>query len=334
VDRSVRNRAPRARQAARRAGVAAVTLVAVMPAACGGTQPAASSSVAAKPAGAEGARPDSLTSIHRVTYRSSSGSRVSALLASPKAVSTRGCLVLADGYGSPAKGSGRLGQTAAELGLATFSLASGQEDRQAPISPARTLREPAQIAARVNKALSELRGGLRYLDAQGYCRQNVAAVGVGLYGVVVTLLAATDPHVRAAVVVGAPASWRSLLAAAPLPHGTGRAASQTSAARASAVAAQILSPLDPDRWIGRISPRPVMVVSARNDPSVPLASGLALQRAAGNPNTAVTDDGGQDATRGASAEANDQAIGSFLLRNVVEPTYEVSANPNGTYLQP
>jgi hypothetical protein len=311
-----------------------VLLAAVIPAACGGTQPAASSSVPAKPASAEGARPDSLASIHRVTYRSSSGSRVSALLATPKAVSTRGCLVLEDGSASPAKGSGRLGQTAAELGLATFSLASDREGGHATISPARTLREPAQIAARVNKALDELRGGVHYLDAQAYCRQNVAAVGVGIDGVVTTLLAATDPHVRAAVVVATPASWQSLLASAPSRHRAGGTGAQTRAAAGSAAAAQILSPLDPDRWIGRISPRPVMVVSARDDPSVPLASGLALQRAARNPNTAVTDDGGQDPTRGGATEANDQAIGSFLLRNVVEPTYEVSANPNGTYLQP
>jgi hypothetical protein len=322
VDRGVRNRAPRERQAKRHALIAAITLAAVIPTACGSAKPAVSTSARANPAHTETSPGDSLASVKRVTYPSAGRRRVAALLATPNAVSTRGCLVLEDGSVSTAEGSGRLGQTAAELGLDTLSLDNRGENGQ-PTSLARALREPRQSAARVSAALGELRGGVRYLEAQGYCRQNVGAVGVGLYGVVVTLLAATDSHLRTAVVVAAPASWRSL-----------RASPRTRAARASAVAAQILSPLDPERWIGRISPRPVMVVSARDDPSVPLASGLALQTAARNPKTTLTVDGGQDPTRGTDAEGNDQAIGSFLLRNLVEPTYEVSGNPNGTYIQP
>jgi fermentation-respiration switch protein FrsA (DUF1100 family) len=287
-------------------------LAAAMPTACGSARPAASTTARANPTHTEASPADSLASVKRVTYLAAGGRRVSALLATPNAVSTRGCLVLEDSSASSAEGSGRLGQTAAELGLATLSLEASGENGQ-PTWLARALREPRQTGARVREALGELRGGVRYLDAQRYCRQNVAAVGVGLYGVVVTLLAATDSQVRAAVVVDAPASWLSPPACA---------------------AAQILSPLDPERWIGRVAPRPVMVVSTRNDPSVPLASGLALQAAARNPKTTVTVDGGQDPTRGSAAEGNDQAIGSFLLRNLVEPTYEVSGNPNGTYLLP
>lgn len=41
--------------------------------------------------------------------------------------------------------------------------------------------------------------------------------------------------------------------------------------------------LKPERWVGRISPRPVMVVHARNDPSYPEQSILALDRALRQP---------------------------------------------------
>jgi dienelactone hydrolase len=41
--------------------------------------------------------------------------------------------------------------------------------------------------------------------------------------------------------------------------------------------------LKPERWVGRISPRPVMVVHARNDPSYPEQSIVALDRALRQP---------------------------------------------------
>jgi hypothetical protein len=44
--------------------------------------------------------------------------------------------------------------------------------------------------------------------------------------------------------------------------------------------------------------------------------------------------GGHNPAVGPDASGNAQAIASFLLCDVVEPTYGVSGNNNGTFVQP
>jgi len=41
--------------------------------------------------------------------------------------------------------------------------------------------------------------------------------------------------------------------------------------------------LGPEQWVGRISPRPVIIINARQDPSFPASSIEALHKAANEP---------------------------------------------------
>jgi hypothetical protein len=41
--------------------------------------------------------------------------------------------------------------------------------------------------------------------------------------------------------------------------------------------------LGPEQWVGRISPRPVIIINAKNDPSFPASSITALHNAANEP---------------------------------------------------
>jgi hypothetical protein len=64
---------------------------------------------------------------------------------------------------------------------------------------------------------------------------------------------------------------------------------------------------------------------------VPRASARILQAAARTPKVVVNYDGGHDPLAGAAAPTHANAIGSFLLRYVIEPTFGISARADGTY---
>jgi fermentation-respiration switch protein FrsA (DUF1100 family) len=57
---------------------------------------------------------------------------------------------------------------------------------------------------------------------------------------------------------------------------------------------EVLGPYDLERWIGRIAPRPVMLVEGRHDPIVSPADALQLAAAARPPKTVLYFDGGHD----------------------------------------
>jgi fermentation-respiration switch protein FrsA (DUF1100 family) len=80
-----------------------------------------------------------------------------------------------------------------------------------------------------------------------------------------------------------------------------------------------LAPLDSDRFVGRIAPRPVLILNGIHDPTVPRSSATAFQSAARAPKVIVNYEGGHIPQQGAAAVGNAERIASFLLRYVVEP---------------
>jgi fermentation-respiration switch protein FrsA (DUF1100 family) len=164
-----------------------------------------------------------------------------------------------------------------------------------------------------------------YLEKQAYCSRNIAYGGVSLGGAIGTIVAATDKRVKAAVLIVTPGSWRGVRTADPW------------AARHPGVIAafaRLTSPLDPYRFIGQISPRPVLILSGINDQTVPLPNARMLQAAARQPKTIIDYKGGHNPVDSPDASSIAQAVTSFLLRNIVEPTYGITPKANGTFSQP
>jgi pimeloyl-ACP methyl ester carboxylesterase len=206
-------------------------------------------------------------------------------VAIPRAARSRGCVIWQDGQGSKHNASDAW-QGFASLGLTTVSIQFRRSRSD-----------------RMRGTVADLRSGLDYLEKQPYCQRNVAYAGVGLGGIVGTVLAAEDARIRAAVLASTPATFR-------------------------------VSSLDPVRFIGRISPRPVLVLSGLDDRAIPRSNARRLQAAARPPKTIVNYRGGHDPTAGPAASKNGQAVASFLLRRVVEPTYGISGSGDGTFTQP
>lgn len=83
----------------------------------------------------------------------------------------------------------------------------------------------------------------------------------------------------------------------------------------------LLSPLNPDRWVGRITPRPLLLMIGRADPIVSPAAARLTERAAREPKTVVLYRGGHIPLAGTSTSSNAGQIGAFLLKNLIEPTF-------------
>jgi fermentation-respiration switch protein FrsA (DUF1100 family) len=309
----------------RRVALAALPAVgALMVNACGGGGAATH--------GQTSGEPDGLVEGHTVTYTSSfDGSPVTALVATPRAGPSRGCVIVQYGLGSKKEDSAQTWQAMAALGLTTVSIDIRYHGARAssPTQLEQVVRNSNTIAEMLRGTVADLRSAIDVLEKQPYCRHNVAYVGTSLGGGIGTILAATDKRVKAAAIISTPGTFRATLTTPGIPYLPGVAHHP----RDLAAALRILSPLDPARFIGRISPRPVLIMSGREDETVPLSSARVLQAAARKPSTIVDYNGGHDPASGPDATSNAQAIASFLLRNIVEPTYGVSGNANGGFTQ-
>jgi uncharacterized protein len=294
---------------------------------CGGGSPSSSSTATSTLRGSAGSV-QGLVSVRQITYVSPTGGSVAALVAVPRTNERRGCLIWEFGYGSTKQSSAAVWQGAATLGLATLSIDFHRDGRALTAAGQKTaMQDPAALATLVRETVSDLRGAVAYLHRQPYCRGNVAYAGMSLGGIVGTLLAATDDGVDAAVIMSTPGTFRSVVGGDVALPGI------RSHPDRLAAALELLSPLDPDRFVGRIAPRPVLILSGTKDAVVPHASELALEAAARAPKVVVNYDGGHNPLTGAAAAKHANAIGSFLLRYVVEPTFGISGRADGTYTQ-
>jgi cephalosporin-C deacetylase-like acetyl esterase len=277
-------------------------------------------------------RLDGLVDVHTVTYRSSfDGSAVSALVARPRAASSRGCLIWENGLGSKKEDSAEAAQGFATLGLTTFSIDLRHHGARAsnPADLEQAMSESKRIAELIRGTVGDLHSAVGYLQKQPYCRRNVAYAGISLGGIIGTILTATDDRVKAAVLMSTPGTFRAAMTRGtqPILHGIARDAARLAAA------VRTLSPLDPARFAGRISPRPVLILSGLADKSLVISDIHRLQAAARKPKTIVEYRGGHDPLAGPAAASNAEAVASFLLRYIVEPTFGVSGNANGTFAQ-
>jgi len=256
-------------------------------------------------------KPEDLVDVRTITYKSSlDGAEVTGLAAVPRAVKSRGCVIWQYGFRSTKEDSHYAWQPLAALGLTTFSIdfryhgarGNGAQDFQ------EILAQPAKFRAMVRGTIADLRSAIDVLERQPYCHNNVAYVGVSLGGAIGTIVAADDQRVRSTVLAVTPGTWNNV---ETIPPG--------------------VSEYDPDRYVGKIAPRPLLILSGLTDTTVSIANSRKLQAAAGKSKTVVDFDGGHDPAVGPDGVSNANTIFSFLLRTVVEPTYGIAGGKDGTF---
>ena len=242
-----------------------------------------------------------------------------AVFSIPRAYPARGCLIWEGAAGSTKAATESVWGPAARLGLAVFAIDLRDQGQRAtsPTQLADVARSPNGVRTLVTASVKDLERAVEYLWTQPSCRHNVGYAGLGLGGIVGSILAALDPHIHVAILAAVPPSWRALIATRATAFLSGIA---DQPARLSA-ALRSLSPLDPDRWVGRISPRPVLLLFDRSDPAVPLAAARQTVAAAGEPKAVVYYDSASNSLLGGVAPGATNPVEIFLLKYLVEPSF-------------
>jgi pimeloyl-ACP methyl ester carboxylesterase len=237
--------------------------------------------------------------VQQLEYTSVDGTQVPALFAVPTGKPPLGCLIFVPGFGSTKEAVPELRQGLARLRLATFSIdARNVGARGGPEQAAAAIRTPEGIRKMLLDTVADLRVGLDWLEQQPECHSNIAVLGTSFGATVATHLAAQDRRVKAAVLTSVGATYKQTILMRPLVAQTVPdlpnyvPGAEDPAVLAHAV--EVLGPYDLERCIGRIAPRPVMLVEGRHDPIVSPADALQLAAAARPPKTVLYFDGGHD----------------------------------------
>ncbi|MGH2872987.1 MAG: alpha/beta hydrolase family protein [Solirubrobacteraceae bacterium] len=271
-------------------------------------------------------RRDGSLVVETLSYSSVDGHRVPAVFAVPTALEPRGCVIYQGGAGQTKEESPgpAVWRGLGTIGLATFTI----EPRETGLSQVlAALKTPETLRAFALDAVVDLRVGLDWLERQRACHHNIAYMGTSFGGVIGVLLAGQDPRIKAAVLTSiGPTFKEAMLVTAQAAKGSpdypfvqvpGAATDPQLLARA----VDILGPYDPDKWIGRIAPRPVMLIEGRFDPNVPPIDALELAAAARDPKTVLYFNGGHEPFEpGPDLQMVLVRVAEFLARSLHLPT--------------
>jgi cephalosporin-C deacetylase-like acetyl esterase len=254
--------------------------------------------------------------VQSITYTAADGAVVPALLALPRGTAPKGCLIYQGGAGSTKEQASQLWPAAAALGLATFTIDTRYTGARATSGDQllRVLQDADRVAGMVRDDVIDLRRGIDYLEGRPECRQNFGYLGTSQGALLGALLAGDDARIHAAVLTSIGATWRSALlydTDVLLPGVTERPQAMETAVRK-------LQAFDAANWVGKISPRPVMLVDGLRDPRVPVVEALNLAAAARQPKTLMLHRGGHDPFTSPDGALVSDRIGVFLLNELVE----------------
>jgi dienelactone hydrolase len=266
---------------------------------------------------------DGALRLEQITYRSADGERVPALFAVPTNRKPLGCLVYQGDLGQTKEQGPGLREGAAALRLATFAIDPRNEGaRGSPAQALAAIARPETLRDMVLDTVVDVRVGLDYLERRPECRHRIGFAGMSFGALVGTLLAAQDPRIKAVVLTSLGATFKqglllSNLAALNNPDAAVMVPGAGTDPKLLAHAVSILGPYDPAKWVGKISPRPLMLINGRFDPSVLPIDTLELSKAARDPKTVLYVDAGHDPfAPGPQQRAIAKRVARFLRRSL------------------
>lgn len=238
--------------------------------------------------------------VEQIEYTSVDGQRVPALFAVSTEHAPLGCLIFVPGFAQPKEGLPEVREGFAKLRLATFTIdARNVGARGSAEQAAAAVKEAEGVRAMLLETVTDLRVGLDWLERRPECHSNIAVLGTSFGGTVATHLAAQDDRIKAAVLTSVGATYEQMilmkpLAAKSVPNLPDYVANAPYDPGVLDHAVKVLSPYDLERWIGKIAPRPVMLINGRFDPIVAPGDALQLAAAARSPKTVLYFNGGHD----------------------------------------
>ena len=237
--------------------------------------------------------PPAFATFTHVTYRSFDGEVVPASFLVPRFVTGPvPCVVVGHGLGGTKEIAIALyGEMLVRAGYAVFAIdARFHGERMSPAT-ADLSRDPQLVRSLFQDTVVDLRRGIDYLEQQPACTPGgVGLIGISMGGFHGALLAGTDTRVEAPILLFSGADWRTWLSTARRELSAVLVSPDDPAALDTLVS--VIDPIDPARWVGNITPRPVLMVNGDADDIVPPAAAGALYAAAREPKTALSYQGG------------------------------------------
>jgi dienelactone hydrolase len=231
--------------------------------------------------------------IKAVTYIGAYHDRVPAALALPPGKTSRPCVVYVPGLGRSKADAAPLVAPLARVGIGLFAIdAPYQGARSAgPTALEHVLQNPQRLVSMFRQTVIDVRRGLDFLDTQGTCDPNrLGIIGFSFGALIGALAAGSDTRLHSTVLLSTGADWST-----PLRQpGLILSPQQSRNKGVYDTYLNTLAPYNPGRWVGRIAPRPLLIVNGRHDPLTTVSSEQALHRAAGKGSVVLWYEGGHN----------------------------------------
>jgi dipeptidyl aminopeptidase/acylaminoacyl peptidase len=187
------------------------------------------------------------------------------------------------------KSSLPVGDLLARAGFAAFAIDARAHGERRDDEVLRAVETDAAALERMlRETVTDMRRGVDYLASRAECDPaRIGYIGASMGGFLGAMLAGSDERIQAPVLLVSGADWTTMLQSS-----VARAFRERATPAVIEEARRLLDPIDPIHWVGRISPRPVLMIAGDADTAVPPASARALHAAANEPKTVVWYDGG------------------------------------------
>jgi uncharacterized protein len=219
---------------------------------------------------------------YKVTYTSTNNQRVPALFQMPavKEGERVPCILLMHGLGQNKASFALFLGTFIKAGYAVFAIdAQYHGDRKPPYPLELFGKDVYATRELLLQTAVDLRRAVDYLQTRKEIDpKRISYLGFSMGGILGSIVCGVDDRIQSPILALAGGNWKVMGETSKLP-------AAENARKAFAAGApnmvSVLEPLDPVRWVGQISPRPVLFINGNADTVVPVAAGKALQEAAG-----------------------------------------------------
>lgn len=223
--------------------------------------------------------------VKRVTYTDPDHDLVTALLATPQGEKRDPCVIYVPGFGGKKEDAQPLAVPLEVLGIGLLAIDGPHQGARAkrPTELDAVRHNPAQLASTMRQTVLDVRRGLDFLATRPECDPHrLGFIGFSFGAITGTFAAASDARIRSTVLLSDGAGFKYWLTRPGIIF-TGR---EIGNRKLYASALKTLAPYFPERWVGLIAPRPVLMVNGTKDDLIPIPVAQTVQRAAGK-NSAV-----------------------------------------------
>jgi cephalosporin-C deacetylase-like acetyl esterase len=248
--------------------------------------------------------------VETVSYKSFDGETVNAVLARPQGDPPYHCIVFQGGLEYSPSPEFFLNDTllASRYEVLSIEPRFGGARLADKVTAFAAQHDPSVLAQLIRYSVIDLRRGVDYLQSRSDCEPGgIGYVGISFGGILGSLLAGADDRITAPALIAAGGDWSRLLKGTDL-----ILPGVEDNPQRFAEALRVLAPLDPDHWVAQISPRPVLMINGRNDPTVVPPAARSLHAAAGEPKEVLWYAGGHDPFTGPWADRVTASLLGFL----------------------